>query len=129
MATSPKYSSVPRFEVAQATVANTNRDGSTGTYVDLITGVAAGTRIERIRVVGTGTTTAGVVRIFYYDGTNTRLLREYLVPAITPGTGTEVFSVEEKFEDLILPSASAKLKISTHIGETFNVFASGSDLT
>lgn len=128
MATTPKYASAARFECAQVSTANTNRDG-TGTIADVITGVAAGTRIERIRVIGTGTTTAGVVRIYWYDGTNTRLFREYLVPAITPGTGTEVFSVEEKLEDFILPSASHKFRASTHNAETFNVFIAGSDLT
>lgn len=128
MASAPKYASAARFECAQVSAANTNRDG-TGTIVDLITGVAAGTRIDRLRVVATTTTTAGVVRIYWHDGTNTRLYREYIVPAITPSTSVEVFSVEEQLFDLILPSASHKLRASTHVAETFNVFAMGSDLT
>jgi hypothetical protein len=68
MATAPTYASTPRLDYAQITAANTARDGSGSNIVDVMTGVSAGTRIERIRIVGVGTVTAGVIRLFSAGG-------------------------------------------------------------
>jgi hypothetical protein len=46
MAISPSFANVPRIGLAQVSVANANRDGTTGTYVDVITGGANGTKIS-----------------------------------------------------------------------------------
>ena len=127
MAANPAFATTPRLGVVQISTANTNRDG-TGTIGSVITGVAAGTRIQRVRIVATGTTTAGVIRLFVDNGTNVRLLRETLVTAITPSASIAVFQTEIEFENgLMLPSASYILKASTHNAETFNVFALGAD--
>ena|ERR1043165_1710868 len=128
MSQTPIFASVGRLGIAALSAANTNRDG-TGTIVDALTGVAAGTRIDRLRVCATATTAAGVVRVFLHNGTAYKLYKEYIVPAITPSTTVEVWSVEEKIEDVVLPSASWKIAFSTHNAETFNAFALGSDLT
>lgn len=128
MASTPAYASTPRIGMAQVSTANTNRNG-TGTIADVLTGVAAGTRIERVVVEGTGTTTAGMVRLYLYDGTNTRLYREVSVTAITPSASVQVFRSEFALTDCVLPSASWKLQASTHNAETFNLFAFGADLT
>lgn len=128
MASTPSFVSTPRIGMAQASTANTNRDG-TGTIVDVLTGVAAGTRVLEVTVTGTGTTTAGMVRFYLYDGTNTRLLSEVQVSAITVGASTKAFTDTVTFDNLILPSASWKLQASTHNAETFNVFALAGDLT
>jgi hypothetical protein len=71
VATSPTFTGTPRVGSSQVSAANTGRDG-TGTIVDLLTGVAAGTKVFEVRVQATVTTTAGMVRLYYYDGTNTR---------------------------------------------------------
>jgi hypothetical protein len=129
MATVPAFASVPKVAFGQVSTANTARDG-TGTLVTIVTGAASGTRISSVRVTAAGTTTAGVVRLFLNDGTNTRLLAEILVPAITPSTTvavfmwTGIFSAENA---IILPNASWTLRASTHNAETFNVFATGGD--
>lgn len=128
MASTPSFVSTPRIGMAQVSAANTNRDG-TGTIVDVLTGVAAGTRVLEVTVTGTGTTTAGMVRFYLYDGTNTRLLSEVQVSAITVAASTKAFTQSVTFDNLILPSASWKLQASTHNAETFNVFALAGDLT
>ena len=120
---SVQFTATPRMVVAQVSTANPSRDG-TGTIVDLITGVAAGTRINKITVKGIATTTAGMVRIFFFDGTNSRLYIEVTVNAITVGSAVETFSEEISFNDAnapILASGSQKLQASTHNAETFNI--------
>lgn len=65
--------------------ANTNRDGSTGTYSSAYTVGANGGLIDAIVFTAPGTTTAGLVRIFHAsDGSTYRLLAEVVVSAITP---------------------------------------------
>lgn len=131
MAASPTFATTPRLAVVQVTTANTARDGS-GSPTDVITGVAAGTIIEKIRIQSTVTVTAGVVRIFVYDGSNYRLLKEVMVTATTPSTSVEAWSWTLLFQGadkIVLPSASWKIAATTHNTETFNVFAFGEDLT
>lgn len=120
MAATANFSSTPRTAVAQATAANTARDG-TGTIATVITGVAAGTRIDDIEITATTATTAGVVRLWLHDGTNARLWREILVQAITPSTSIAVWNSRLTDLGLILQSASWSLRASTHNAETFNV--------
>jgi len=127
MASSPVFIGTPKTWLGQVSAANTNRDG-TGTLVDIVTAAANGSRLDEIDILGPGTATAGVVRLFLNDGTNTRLFKEVMVTATTPSTSVEVFRAVLAFaEGLVLPSGW-KLKASTHNAEAFNVVARGGDL-
>lgn len=129
MATAPAFAATPRTAVVQVTAANTARDG-TGTIATLFTAGASGSRVERIRICGTGTHTAGVVRLFIHDGSNARLIKEVMVTAITPSVSVEVYSADADFSGpdqvLVLPTGYS-IRASTHIAETFNLFAFGGD--
>lgn len=130
MATDPKFASTARAAQVQVSVANTARDG-TGTLGTLITGVAAGTKIFEIVVEATVTTTAGMVRLFLSldAGVTKRMIDEFPVSAITVSASVAAFRTARKYDNLILPDASATLYTSTHIGEAINTFAFGADLT
>lgn len=127
MSTDANYAATPGTEFAQVSAANTNRDG-TGTVVTILTAPAAGSKIERIVVKAVGTTTAGMVRFYVYDGTNTRMFDEVPVTAITPSATVETFQAEVEYDDLILPNAW-QLRASTHNAEVFNVIAFTGDFT
>jgi hypothetical protein len=127
MATQPAFATVPRIGLAQVSGINTNRDG-TGTIVTVITGVAAGTRIAEVVVEATVTTTAGMVRLYLFDGTNTRLFDEVAIAAATPSASVRTTRVSTVYTNLILPSASWQLRASTHNAEAINVIALGADL-
>lgn len=119
MATTAQYAATVQNAQAQISTANTNRNG-TGTIGTVMTGATNGTRIDDIYIVATGTTTAGVVRLFISDGTNVRLWQEILVSAITPSTTVQVWSYTLLNQALILESGWA-LQASTNNAETFNV--------
>lgn len=119
MSTSAQYASTVQTAQGQLTVANTNRNG-TGTLVSIITGATNGTRVDDIYMVATGTTTAGVVRLFISDGTNIRLWQEILVSAITPSTTVAVWSATLLNQALLLKSGWS-LQAATNNAETFNV--------
>lgn len=120
MAITAQYASTPRAAVGQVSVANTNRDG-TGTLATIFTAGASGSRVDDIKIQATGTTTAGVVRLFIHDGTNARLFSEILVTAVTPSTTVDAFSAVLLNQAIVLPNGWS-LRASTNNAETFNVF-------
>lgn len=122
----PIHIDTPFTAVAQISTANTNRDG-TGTIGTVKSAGSDGTRIDLIRVVATGTTTAGVVRLFIHDGSSAILWKEVLVTAVTPSTSVEVFVAEVAPTEPILLASGYSLRASTHNAEAFNVFAHGGD--
>lgn len=124
--TTPAFTDTPVATVGQVSTANTNRNG-TGTVATIYSAGADGSRIDLIRVVATGTTTAGVVRIFIHDGTNFRLYKEILVTAITPSTTIEVFVAEFRPSVPLLLPTGYSIRASTHNAETFNIHISGSE--
>jgi hypothetical protein len=105
--------------MAVISAANTARDG-TGTIVNVETAGASGTRIDDIVIIATGTTTAGMVRLFLHDGTNARLWREVPVTAITPSATVQAFTATLSSLALVLQTGWS-LRASTHNAETFNV--------
>ena len=119
MSTTANYASTPRAALGQVSTANTARDG-TGTIATIFTAGASGSRVDDIAIVSTGTTTAGVVRLFINDGTNSRLWQEILVAAITPSTTVQVWSAVQLNQALLLPNGWS-LRASTNNAETFNV--------
>lgn len=124
MSSAPIYVGAPQTWQAALSAANTNRDGS-GTIVDVVSGGSIGSRIDKVRAVASGTVTAGVIRLYLYDGTNTYLIKEIVVAATTPSTTQEVWSGEWDCDGLVLPSNTWKLRASTHNAEAFKVFAKG----
>lgn len=129
--TTPIFTLTPRVGMVRISTANTARDGS-GTTGDVITGATSGTRVDRVVVTGNGTTTAGMVRLFIYDGSaNTRAWREVVVTAITVAASTAAFTATLTSPDpltplLVLPNGYV-LRASTHNAETFDVIAHGGD--
>jgi hypothetical protein len=125
MASSPAYTATPRTERATISAANTNRDG-TGTIVNLFTAGANGSRVERITICATGTTTAGMIRFFLYDGTNFDLWREVSVTAITP-SGTVIAYYFQISNLAFILSSGKSLRVATNNAETFKIIAEGGD--
>lgn len=132
MAATPAFANVPRVGVGSVTVANTGRDG-TGTLVDIITGVAAGTRVERIIVKATGDPADSIVNLFYFDGTTNWLLDAFDIGDPGAGSNTlDTYREERAYIDLVLAGATHKIKASITVALTtgaVNVFAFGADLT
>jgi hypothetical protein len=108
--------------------ANSNLDGTGTISSAIITGGAYGTLIKTVTVIATGTTTQGMVRLFLYDGTNTRLVSEIEIPAVVPSSTDPAFRVTVPV-DFALDKDSWSLKASTENAETFNVIAEGLDWT
>lgn len=131
MAASPAFISAPRIGRCSLSTANTATDG-TGTITDLITGVAAGTRVLSINVQGTATTVAALVNIFLYDGTNYDLFDQFTISATTGSNTVKGYRLVTAYTDLVLPTATWKLGATISVAPTtgtVRVSAFGGDLT
>lgn len=126
----PIFVQAPRTAMNGLSVANTNRDGS-GTVPTIWTAGSNGSLIDHIDITASGTTTAGVIRIYIHDGSTHRLWKEILVTAITPSTTVAVWSATidcSRPENLLALQNGYSLRAAPHNGETFNVIAVGGDL-
>jgi hypothetical protein len=132
MASAPVFATTPRLGMASVTVTNTNLDG-TGTIVDALTGVAAGTRIERVYVEATGDPNDSIVTVFVYNGSTYILFDQFDLGNPQAGTVTiPTFRSERAYPDLILPSASYKIAFAITAAPAsgaLNCWVAGADLT
>lgn len=118
---------VSQTVVATISVANPNLDGSTGTYVNLITGASGGTLVKRITIKAQGTTTEGMVRIFFKAGATSWLMKEVKIPAVTQSATQDTFmtviDVPFNLKNTYLLTAS------TEKAETFIITVEGMDVS
>jgi len=94
----------------------------------LITGVAAGTRIAEIVVKCAATSAAAVVRFFLYDGTTYYLFDEVTVAAATGSSTVQQTRVSTTYANLVLPSASWSVRVTTSVSQATHVTALAADL-
>lgn len=139
MAADPAFASVnPRVAVGVISTANTNRDGTgTGPATAIFTAPAAaagppvlagGSKIEEITVIAAGTTTAGKVLLYLYDGSGTdgHLFDEVQVVPLTLSASQVSFRSTKIYSNLMLPPGWS-ITASTLNAETFQVHVFGGD--
>lgn len=111
-------------DFAQVSTANTARTG-TGTLATVFTAVSdnAGSRVDRISIHATATTTAGMIRLFISNSgaSSIRLIKEIYVSPNTPSATVPAWSAEVNFDGGLVLENGASLKASTNNSETFNV--------
>jgi hypothetical protein len=128
MAATINFANAPQIGAVVISTANTALDGS-GTVGTVLTAGASGTRIDRIRVQATTTTTAGRVRLFLYDGSNYFALEEVPIAAATVSATVSGATGEIVYGDtrpLSLPSGWS-IRAATNNANTFSVTAYGFD--
>jgi len=131
MSSNPAFISTARIGRASLSTANTATDG-TGTITDLITGVAAGTRVLEIVTQGTATTVAALVNLFLWDGTNWDLFDQVTIAAATGSNTVKGNRVSTIYANLVLPNSTAKIGCTISVAPTsgtVRVIALGGDLT
>lgn len=130
MATHPGYAATPRSSSVSIATANTNRDG-TGTVGTVFTAGASGSRVDKVHICPAAATTAGMVRLYIYNGSAYFLLKELPILAVTPSGSVAVLPITlTSGNDLEMPvmlPSGWSLRASTHNAETFHVTAEGGD--
>ena len=126
MAASPVFAVTPRIGAVSVSTADSSYTAPTNVGT-LITGVSTGTRIAEIVVKCAATSAAAIVRIFLYDGTYW-LFDEVTVAAATGSSTVQQTRVSTTYTNLILPSASWSVRVTTSVGQATHVTALGADL-
>lgn len=127
MALEPVFAVTPRIGNVSVATADSSYTAPTNVGT-LITGVAAGTRITEVVVKLAATSAAAVVRLFLFDGTTYFLFDEIAIAAAT-GSATVLQSrVSATYSNLILPSSSYSLRVTTSVGQVTHVTAFAADL-
>lgn len=144
MATNAQYTKNARQASVTINTANTNRDG-TGSMQIAWTAPAftsdinpGGSRIERVLLQATGTTTAGMVRLFVSSdaaantAANTFLYEEIPVTAATPSTTISAWAASLQavtYQTLfpIILGPGCTLRVATANAESFVVTVMGGD--
>ena len=127
MASSPQFAVTPR--IGNVSIATAEASYTAPTNVGtLITGAATGTRIAEIVVKMAATSAAAIVRIFLYDGTTYWHFDEITVAAATGSSTVQQTRVSVLYSNLILPSASWSVRVTTSVSQATHVTALGADL-
>lgn len=126
----PIFTAAPNATApASLSVAETSRTAPTNA-VAVVTAGTNGTMISRVHVHATGTTTAGMIRLFLHDGTNYHLREEIAVSAVTPSGTVAAFSADSAVftpaTPVSIPSGWS-LRAATHNAEGFQVAGEAGD--
>lgn len=126
--TTPVFELTPQVACVAIATANTARDG-TGTVGTVLSAGASGTRIHRITIKATVTTTAGTVRLFIYTGSVYFLWKEIVTGAITVSATQPAFEyvIELLGERALVLPTGYSLRASTEKAENYNIIAEGGD--
>lgn len=127
MATSPVFAVTPRIGAVSIATADSSYTAPTNVGT-LITGASTGTRISEIVVKCAATSAAAIVRTFLYDGSTYWLYDETTVAAATGSATVQQTRVSTVYNNLILPSNTWSLRVTTSVSQATHVTALGADL-
>jgi len=127
MASSPQFAVTPRIGAVSIATADASYTAPTNVGT-LITGAATGTRIAEIVVKNAATSAAAIVRVFLYDGSTHWLFDEVTVAAATGSATVQQTRVSTTYNNLILPSSSWSVRVTTSVAQATHVTALGADL-
>ena len=140
MATSPQYANGINLGIAAVSATADVAVATAGSFitptassfVTLLTGGATGSRVDEIDIVPTGTTTACLIRLYIYNGTN-YILRDVLPvtawtnsTTVTPTVGTQILNAI--YTNLELKTGQTLVVSCSVASQPINVVATGGDL-
>jgi hypothetical protein len=120
MSSNANFAITPRYEVAQASVANTAWDGS-GTIVMLFEAGPNGSRVDQVGWAAAGSSSAGLLKFFVRESSEDtwRFFFATAVSAITASTTVAPWGGGATNLNWVL-SAGAQIGFAPSIGEAFN---------
>lgn len=127
MAANPVFAVTPVIGAVSISTQETSLTAPTS-FGTLVSGVTAGRRVAEIVVKCAATSVAALVRVFLHDGTNYFLFDEISVAAATSSNTGATTRVSTLYSNLILPSSSWSIRVTTTIAQATHVTAFGADL-
>ena len=107
MATAPAFASTPNNGSAQIDATADTSYTSPAHTVTIFTAGSSGSKVEEVRMAGTGTTVAGVINLFRKNGSNYYLIDSWVVPVVTPSTTVAPYLSPHVYTNLLLKSGDS----------------------
>lgn len=107
MATTPTFASTPIVGtgIVPGTADTSDTSPTNQTTLTWSTAIGAnGAKVEQIDAVGLGTTVAGLVNLFLFDGTTYHRFDYFTVTAVTESTTAGAFTFRKSYTNLWLPN-------------------------
>jgi hypothetical protein len=129
MATSPAFAATPRLASVSVATADSSYTAPTSVGT-LITGAATGTKVNEIavKIALSGLSTAAVIRIFLYDSNQYFLFDELVAGSATSSASVASTRASATYNNLVLPSSSWSVRVTTSVSQATHVTAQGADL-
>lgn len=127
MAVSPSFAAVPRIGAVSIATADSSYTAPSS-FGTALTAAATGTRIAEVVVKCAATSAAAIVRVFLHDGTTYYLFDEITVAAATGSSTVQQTRASATYTNLILPSASWSVRVTTSVSQATHVTVLGADL-
>lgn len=93
--------------------------------VSIVVAGSSGSKIDEIRYQGIGTTLAGTITVFAYDGTTYHLIDCVNVPAVTASTTVAPWQYVKQYSNLLLSNGWTLCVSSTVASQLVKVSAFG----
>lgn len=126
MALEPQFAVTPRLASVSIATQDTSLTAPTS-FGTLIVG-GAGTRVAEIVAKVAAGFAASVVRVFLFDGTTHYLFDELVFTAAASSNTAASGRVSVRYDNLVLPSASWSIRVTTSVAQATHVTALGADL-
>lgn len=127
MATAPVFAATPRIGSVSIATADSSYTSPTNVGTALTAG-ANGTRIAEIVVKCAATSSAAIVRVFLHDGSTYFLFDEYTIAAATGSSTVQQTRVSTTYANLVLPTSSWSVRVTTSVSQATHVSVLGADL-
>lgn len=127
MSANPAFAITPRIGAVAITTADSSYTAPAA-FGSLITGATTGTRISEIVVKCAATSAAAIVRVFIYDGSLYYLFDEITVSAAVGSSTVQQYRLATTYMNLILPSSSYSIRVTTSVSQLTHVIALAADL-
>lgn len=128
MATAPAFAATVNTGTGLPATADTSLTTPTN-QVTVLTAGASGSKVEEIVVQAVGTTVAGMINIFRYDGATYHLIDQFIITAITSSTTAAAYRQNRTYANLLLKNGDTLRASQTIAGNAslLKVTAFGGD--
>lgn len=102
MATAPAFAATVNNGSALASATLDTSLTAPTNIATIFTAGASGSKCEEVVMQAVGTTVAGVINLFAYDGATYHLIDQFLVPVVTSSTTAKAWRVSRAYTNLVL---------------------------
>ena len=104
MATAPAFAATVNNGSALASATFDTSLTAPTNIATIFTAGSSGSKCEQVTMQAVGTTVAGVVNLFAYDGSTYHLIDQFLVPVVTSSTLAKAWQSSHSYTNLVLKS-------------------------